>query len=503
MKILDKNLISQFSSENYETIFNRLIESKTDRYTNEIKLPMGVDGLNFKAIKNNIKQISTAFCKRASSGKYLFSPFREIQVPKAPYTKNEFQQAKEADKLRTLSISTINDTIFQNMIYSSIYDYTERKFYRHIDLNVFGYRKGKSVKLAIDYIKQYIANGYIYGLDGDIEKFFDNINHDGLLKKLSYFYGENSLVTKYIKRFIKVKRVPVEKKVNFLEYHNKKPVTKDRIIGIPQGGVLSGLLANIYLYNFDKYIVTNLSKKYDIKYLRYADDFIILCKDPNIIIEIYKKCKSYLKREKLKLHDIDTSAIDDTPSNQYKTKAINLNKQHYIDFLGFRISPKYIGIKGDNIVKFKKNIRHIIEVSSKKHDSFDTIVYKINAKILGNGIFGSGLFTTCKICSKPQRPQSWVGFFIEITDMRILKNLDRWIRKQLHICYRRLNQGKRLPKNYFRYWHMHRGKFGNYKYNLHSLFKTAVYIKSWYRKHPNVEFCECKKFVPDLDISVS
>ena len=499
---LDKILLSQFTEENYEVIFKNLVESKTDSYTNEIKLPVGVDGLKYENIEKNIKQISRSFCKRANAGKYIFSPFREMQIPKAPYTIFEFAEAKAADKLRTLAISTINDTIFQTMIYDSIYDYTEQKYYKELDNNIFGYRKGKSVNLAIREIKSCIDDGYIYGLDGDIEKYFDKINHERLIKKIERFYGKTTLVTKYLKRFLKVKRVLVKNKKNISEYYHSKPITEKRNIGIPQGGVLSGLLANIYLYNFDKYVTSNLASKYDIKYFRYADDFIILCKDPSIIKELYKKCRNYFLREKLHLHDMDSSAIDDTTPNENKTKAINLSKKHYIDFLGFRISPNYVGIKGDNIRKFKKNISHILENSLKEKASFETVIYRINSKILGNGIWGKRLFCPCMVCNKPQKPQSWVGFFIEITDLRVLKNLDIWLRKQLHIYYRTINNGHRLDKHYFKHEHRTNGVWNYYRCNLQSLFKTSLYIKSWYKKYPNASFCECRKFIPDLDISI-
>ena len=495
---LDKEFIEQVTCDNYKWIFINLLNAKTDAYTNEIKLPMGVDGLKFDNIKRNIDLISKSFCKRAKEGRYVFSPFREIQIPKAPYTMFEFKQAQKEGKLRTLAISTINDTIFQSMIYSVVYGYIERKFYKTIDDNIFGYRKEKSVYSAIEKIKKYIDEGYVYGLDGDIEKYFDNIDHQRLYNKIQRMFGKNTLITKYLKRFIKVKRVSVENRKKVTDYLYKKPITTPRNIGIPQGGVLSGMLANLYLHNFDLYIVNNLSSKYDIQYIRYADDFIILCKDPNIIIELYKKIKSYMKREKLNLHNIDLSAIDGSVPNENKTKAINLQQSHYVEFLGFRISPKYIGVKKDNIIKFKKNIKHIIQNSLKEKVEFKVIISRINAKIYGNASYANGLFSGCKVCNLPQKPQSWISFFIGITDMRIFKNLDIWIRKQLFICYRNMNNGKRLNKKYFRYGHYISTPYAFYHYNLQSLFETAIFIKNWYKKYPKAEFCECKKFVPDF-----
>lgn len=494
---LDKKLVNQFTPNNYIELFKNLVDSKTDKYDNKIKLPMGVDGNDYKNIYKNIKQFSATFCKRAINGKYIFSPFREIQIPKAPYSKFEFKIAKSKGKLRTLAICTINDTIFQKMIYNAIYDYTENK-YKAISDSIYGYRKGKSVKQAIEKIQQYFREGYVFGLDGDIKKYFDEINHERLYKKIKRFYKNDPLVIRYLYRFINAKRVPIENKKPASKYYTQKPITEKRTIGIPQGGVLSGILANLYLYNFDSYIVKTLSKRYDIKYIRYADDFIILCKDKNIIMQIYKDIQKYLTREKLVLHPLDTSAIDGSKSNENKTKAINLENQHYIEFLGYRISLQYLAIKKDNIIKFKKNIMHIIEQGLKNKVDFDKIYYRINAKILGNWIFSQGFFVPCEHCGKTQKPQSWIGFFINITDMRQLKYLDRWIRKQIrHFFYMRYKL--KLPKNYFR--KVVKCSYKDYlNNNIISLFKEACKIKTYFQEHPDLKFCECEQYYP-IDIS--
>lgn len=491
--VLDNILLEQFSESNYINIFDLLIQKKTDIHTNSVKLPMGVDGNDYHNIKKNIQLFAKSFCDRAKAGKYIFSPFREMQIPKAPFSKFEFKEAQKVGKLRTLAISTINDTIFQKMVYDAIYGYTEER-YQKIDDNIYGYRKGKSVKQAIEKIQQYFNSGYIYGIDGDIEKYFDRINHDRLANKIRKFYKDNPIVIKYLLRFLKVKRVAIEDKKSAIKYYTEKPITTARSIGIPQGGVLSGLLANLYLYAFDNYVVKKLGARYDIKYIRYADDFIILCKDKTIIDELYKSLHRYFAIEKLKLHPIDKSAIDASEPNNNKTKAINLENKFSIEFLGFKISQTYLGVKQDNILKFKKVIKHIVDLGINEKSEYNQIVYKINAKIMGNWIYGKGFFVKCKHCGKPQKPQSWIGFFINITDMRQLKNLDKWIRNQLRHFYL-TRYGKRLDKNYFKY----SDKFAsgkNLNFAVVSLFHEACLIKNYLKENPNVEFCECERYDP-------
>ena len=495
---LDNKLLKEFNKENYINIFNKLVKTKTDKLTGKINLPMGVDGNDFSNINKNIETFSVNFCKRAKSGKYLFSPFRELEIPKAPYSKFELKEAHKKGKIRTLAISTINDTIFQKMIYNAIYGFIEKR-YKVIDENIFGYRKGKSVKQAIEKIQRYFNSGYIYGLDGDIRKYFDEIDHEKLKFKIQRFFNNDPLIVKYLTRFIKVKRVPVANRKPAKEYYKEKPLAVDRTIGIPQGGVLSGLLANLYLYNFDKYIVLNLSKKYDIKYIRYADDFILLCKDKSIVLKLYKLLNNYFKREKLFLHPIDSSAIDNSAPNENKTKAINLNVRNYVEFLGFRISKNYLGVKHDNITKFKKVIKHIIDNGLKEDLDVERITYKINAKLLGNWIYGNGMFVPCYNCHKPQRPQSWIGFFINITDMRQLKNLDIWIRRQIrHIWF--MKHHYRLPKKHFRKPTI-ATCYNYYQNNLVSLFNEACTIKNRLKKNKNMKFCECEEYEP-IDVSL-
>lgn len=83
---------------------------------------------------------------------------------------------------------------------------------------------------------------------------------------------------------------------------NNKGIRKKRLEGIPQGGIISGMLANIYLHLFDSWVMTELKKVYDIRYTRYADDFIILAKNDNEIGIIKELCRDFLNDIGLTLH---------------------------------------------------------------------------------------------------------------------------------------------------------------------------------------------------------
>ena len=113
---LDIKLKKQFTKENFMNLFNELVEAKTDKYTNKILIPLGVDGIEYKNIKRNLNSFAKSVCNRANKGTYLFSPFREIQIPKAPFSSNELDKAKKEGRTRTLAICTIRYYFSKNDI---------------------------------------------------------------------------------------------------------------------------------------------------------------------------------------------------------------------------------------------------------------------------------------------------------------------------------------------------------------------------------------------------
>lgn len=325
--------------ENFANQFKKYKLNKTDIYRKKVLIPMGVDGLDWRNFERNIQIIGSQVCKRAGNGSYFFSPFRELEVPKPPYI--TLKDAQKAGKTRVLSIATIKDVLFQKLFYTAIENYCEMKFNQNNpDVN-FAYRRGKSAPMAVREIYKYISSeDYKYALDGDLQKFFDEIDHELLLRKITEFFGdENTLTITYLKRFFSADKVPfTDYNGNVDLYYSKKPKRVKREKGIPQGGVLSGLVANIFLYNFDCYVAKELYGKYkgEIKYLRYADDFVVLFKNKKDIVPVYEEIKRYLEEEKLTLHEIGE-----------KTKVVDMSveEKQKLEFLGYEISPKGINIK--------------------------------------------------------------------------------------------------------------------------------------------------------------
>lgn len=192
---LDEKMLSEFTEENFKQQFFLYKYEKTDIYNKEVLVPMGTDGVDYKNFEKNIESFAKKTCERVASGRYFFSPFREKEVPKPPYI--DLKIAKKNNKVRTLSIATIRDVIFQKLMYKSIEDYCENKFIE-IDQMSFAYRKNKSTHMAIKKIFSLFNEGYYYVLNGDIKSFYDEIPHDKLISSIEEFFGEkNKLICTY------------------------------------------------------------------------------------------------------------------------------------------------------------------------------------------------------------------------------------------------------------------------------------------------------------------
>lgn len=158
---------------------------------------------------------------------------------------------------RTLCVPTVRDRVVQAAVLRIIEPALEREF----EDCSFAYRKGRSVKLAVYKVKEYYDQGYHWIVDADIDAFFDNVDHTLLLtkfQKFSHFPYLQTLIELWLKA----------------EIWDGKALTISQK-GIPQGSPISPIMANLFLDELDEEF---LKKGY--KFIRYADDFIILCKKP-------------------------------------------------------------------------------------------------------------------------------------------------------------------------------------------------------------------------------
>jgi group II intron reverse transcriptase/maturase len=246
----------------------------------------------------------------------------------------------------------------------------DRKFHE----NSYGFRPGKNCHQAIYKVKEYLKQGYTYVVDADIKGFFDNIPHKLIMAEVAAEIADGNILN-LIEKFLKS---------GVMEEGQLRPTFK----GTPQGGVISPLLANIVLNPFDHALD---SKGY--KFVRYADDFIILCKTREQAMEALEFSKSILEGQM----GLELSVE--------KTKVVNIKDG--FDFLGFHLSHVGITIREKSKEKFKETIRRIT-TRSRNLDAM--AVEELNRVIRGT-----------------------INYFVcpITTTIRQFDRLDRWIRTRL------------------------------------------------------------------------
>ncbi|MVN88203.1 hypothetical protein GO986_15745 [Deinococcus sp. HMF7620] len=383
---------------------------------------MGVDGIEFRDFEKQLEKNLDNISLRLLSGRYFFSPLREIEIPKIP------------KGYRTLSISTIRDAIAQRQIYSSVYELFDKQLMNQSgDEICFAYRKGFSAPRAAMQVRKYLNSGYVWAVDADISKFFDEVDHEILIDKLSDIIEHDELIINLFKRFIKSDKTPSSTYLRKIYkgmrskfiFKITKPKRVHRSIGIPQGGMLSGLLANIYLADFDKWIIGTLRLAHDLVYIRYADDFIILAKSKDSAEAIKAECAEALHRLRLTL-------------NEKKTFILDCNSQD-IEFLGYKISSRQLSPKSDNIIKYIKSLSKTLDevnydylIGKTKSRCIRRLANRVNHKILGLPE------KRCELCNGTTNgnPKSWVSFFSATTNPRVFRVIDKEIRR---IIYLKLN----------------------------------------------------------------
>jgi group II intron reverse transcriptase/maturase len=358
----------------YEIIMSRPIIMKAihNIKSNKGSNTPGVDNLNMQEdiLEKKYKSLITKIQNRIKD--YHPQKVKRVYILKS----------NKVDK-RPLGIPTIEDRIIQECVRISIEPILEAQFFKHS----YGFRPMRESSQALNRIN-YIINstGYSWIIEGDIKGFFDNVNHNVLLKKLHKMGIHDNRVLMLIKQMLKAGVM------------NESAVNE---IGTPQGGIISPLLANVYLHSFDTYIAREweqkntkfnysdiASKNFALKktnlkpcyIVRYADDWVILTSTKENAVKLKQRAEKYLKNElKLEL-------------SQEKTLITNV-LQKRIKFLGFEIKGKRRGKKIITYTYADRNrldskMKEIAEETKKIRDISDANrvigkIFELNSKIRG------------------------------------------------------------------------------------------------------------------------
>lgn len=369
----------------------------------------GIDEESWPEFDKNAEKNCYVIWNRLASGSYHPQPVRSVEIPKKDGT------------MRKLGIPTLRDRIAQQVVK----DYMEKRIDVQFHENSYGYRPMKSAHDALKVIQQ---NCYAkdWVIDMDISKFFDEIDHELMLKAVAHIMPDESWVLMYVKRWLEM---PIQEPTGELVGKKGK--------GTPQGGVISPILANLYLhYTLDKW----LSSKYpQVSFVRYADDVVVHCNTESEAEEILGAIKVRLSEVKLSIKESKTK-IAYCKDYRRKVKYENVK----FDFLGFSFQPMsmkshrkegscYTGFGGTVSTSNEKKIIESIrneKVFKNTHLEIKEIALVLNTRI-------RGWFNYYSLFNKYQ-----LGWAFSKVDKRLLK----WIGKKYKIGYRKSIQKLKVIK---------------------------------------------------------
>jgi group II intron reverse transcriptase/maturase len=259
----------------FKTIFTTITFSSAFKRVQENRGCAGVDGVSIEEFEQDLERNLTQLMKEINRKTYFPLPLLKILVDKG-----------NGDG-RPLLIPTVKDRVAQ----SAMLEVIEPIFEKEFEQCSFAYRKGRSVKQAVYQIKEYRDKGYTWVVDADIDAYFDSIDHAFLLEK----------VKKLIKDPEVLRLIEIWVKAEVWDGEAITRLTK----GIPQGSVISPILANLFLDQLDEELLGQ-----GFKLVRFSDDFIILCKTPEKAQEALEVTEEIIDKLSLQLDEADIVSFD-------------------------------------------------------------------------------------------------------------------------------------------------------------------------------------------------
>ena len=345
----------------------------------------GVDHVTIEHYEKNLEENLKKLSADLKGGNYKPQPVRREYIPKPGRSEK-----------RPLGIPTVRDRIVQ----TALKDLLEPIFEGEFADNSYGFRPNKGAKDALRKLQDLLNEGYTYVVDADIKSYFDNIPHDKLEARVKEKVTDNgilSLIDSYLRAEI---------------MEEAKSWTPDG--GTPQGAVISPLLANIYLNPLDQLMEDN---GYNL--IRYADDFVVLCRTKDKAREALKVIDEWVKKAGLSLHPDKTKLVDATERGGF-------------DFLGYHFERGYRWPRKKSENKLKDNIRD--KTPRSYGDNLEKCIAEVNKTLTG-----------------------WYEYF-KHSHYTTFVPLDKWIRMRLRSILRRRAGRKgrgrgrdhqRWPNSYF------------------------------------------------------
>lgn len=324
----------------------------------------GVDHETVQAFERQLTETIRWLSEKLRTGTYTPQPIRRAHIPK-PGT----------NETRPLGIPTVRDRVVQAAVVNVIEPIFERDFAEHS----YGFRPGRGCKDALRRVSQLLKEGYVHVVDADLKGYFDSIPHDRLMSRVKERIADGR-VLRLIGDFLKA---------DILD--DMKRWTPEQ--GAPQGAVLSPLLSNVYLDPLD-----HLMARHGIEMVRYADDFVILCKTAEDAARALELVKQWVAGNGLTLHPEKTRIVD--------------SRTQSFDFLGYTFQGQ-------------------------EHWPRKKALQKMRDTIRAKTIRQNGRSIQCVIADVNKTVRGWFAYFKHGTDRRFYRNQDAWIRMRLRSILRR------------------------------------------------------------------
>jgi RNA-directed DNA polymerase len=324
----------------------------------------GVDHQTTQDFQRRLPDAVWELSDALKTGTFRPQAIRRVHIPK-PGT----------NETRPLGIPTVRDRVVQAAIVNVIEPIFERNFAEHS----YGFRPGRGCKDALRRVDTLLKQGYVHIVDADLKGYFDSIPHDRLLARLEAKIADGPLLG-LIGSFLKADILD--------EASHWTPEQ-----GAPQGAVLSPLLSNVYLDPLD-----HLMAGHGFEMVRYADDFVILCRTAEEAARALELVRQWVAAEGLVLHPTKTRIVD--------------SRTEHFDFLGYSFRGQDHWPRKKSIQKLKDRLRQKTPRTSGK--SLQCTVNDVNRTLKG-----------------------WFAYFQHSSYSTVFRALDKWLRMRFRSILRK------------------------------------------------------------------